>query len=164
MKYLCLLILLSTSSALAQGWIEYPPNVNTMTDAQFKAWADEYNAGQVARWKAKKEEAKADQPQYIQGQSVSSDGHYTSGSEYLGTSAPRNWGGGEAHQSVITFQTDNPKYVNPGPLKLVNPYCRPKPTDLAEQAAIKKSFDEAAGTLLVVHSADGTPLRIKVAE
>lgn len=165
MKYLAIISLLFASTALAQGPVNYPPEVYAMNDAQFKQWADSINAGRIAAWKLKKEEAKADQPQYLEVQSASSDSHATAGSMDVGGNGKENrrtWNDSEVKQQNVTFKIDNPKYVNPGPLTLVNPFCRPKAATAEELAEIKRIYDEAGGYVLTVHSADGTPLHMKV--
>ena len=178
MKFLLALILLCTTTALAQGPVNYPPEVYEMTAAQFKQWADAYNQQKILEWQVKKEKAKADQPQFVQWTVASTQNVYSNGIYGNGGNNWQNWGnygnygnygnnwqnyGSESSiQQTGTFQTDNPKYVNPGPLTLVNPFCRPTPSTAAELVEIKRAYDAAGGYVLTVHSADGTPLHMKV--
>ncbi len=73
-----------------------------------------------------------------------------------------SYGSNSFTQRTVTFQAANPNYVSPCPLTLVNPYCPPRPSTAEEQAEIKRVYDAAVGKVLTVHSADGTPLHIKV--
>ena len=50
---LVVLLLLLTSVALAQGPVNYPPEVSAMTDAQFQQWATAYNQQRVIEWQAR---------------------------------------------------------------------------------------------------------------
>ncbi len=45
-----LVVLLLASVTLAQGPVNYPPEVSAMTDAQFQQWATAYNQQRVIEW------------------------------------------------------------------------------------------------------------------
>ena len=170
-----LVVLLLASVALAQGPVNYPPEVGAMTDAQFQQWATAYNQQRVIEWQARKAKAQANQPQYLPGQTTESTAATAPAATAATAATPRIYGQGYGNgpgdysygsnsftQRTVTFQAANPNYVSPGPLTLVNPYCPPRPSTAEEQAEIKRVYDAAVGKVLTVHSADGTPLHIKV--
>ena len=118
-----------------------------MTDAQFLQWARAYNQRRLAEWRALKEQAKADQPQYNIVQTTETRGSYDMG----------NVCGQGYRQQTTIIETDNPNYVSPGPFTIVNPFCPRRPSTAEEQAEIKRTYKVAGGKVLTVRSADDTP-------
>jgi hypothetical protein len=166
---LALAFVLFAGAALAQGPVAYPPETRTMTPAQYYAWATAKNQQLRAEWEEKKAKAKADQPQYLQGtvtdDSTSwsvvnnvSQGDTACYGYYCPRPAFDTNGAARSSQRVRQVQYNNPAYVNPGPLTLVNPYCPPpavEPPDLR--------YEDVGGQVLTVRSKDGGGvLHIKV--
>ncbi len=144
---------------LAQGPVVYPPETKNMTDAQFYQWATTTNARQKAEWEARKERAKADQPQYLQGALAKTSVGYSYGRN--GGLGGRYEDLGDCYGNVTSTERsypsvyDNPKYVNPGPLTIINPYCSPRPPTAEELAEIKSTYQAAKGRVRTIQSRDG---------
>lgn len=142
---------------VAQGPVAYPPE--TMTDAQFYHWATATNTRLKAEWEARKERAKADQPQYLQGTVTNTSVDYSYGRN--GGLARRYEDLGDCYGNATSTQQsypvlyDNPRYVNPGPLTTINPYCPPRPSTAEELAEIKRTYDAAKGRVRTIRSRDG---------
>jgi len=95
--------------------VKYPVEVNTMADAQFFYWATEFNKRQEADLERRRE--KMTEPQY-----------------FFGTETEYNWNGysdwyrgnysGNRRTMTYPRRWHNPYYTGPGPLVIVNPYCR----------------------------------------
>ena len=138
---------------MAQGPVVYPPETKNMTDAQFYQWATATNARLKAEWEARKERAKADQPQYLQGTVAKTSVDY-------GYGRTRPWRRyedlGDCYGNVTSTQQsypvmyDNPKFVSPGPLTIINPYCPPRPSTAEELAEIKRTYDAAKGRVRTI--------------
>ena len=155
---------LLTSAALAQGPVNYPPEVSTMTDAQFLQWATAYNQQRVIEWQARKAKAQANQPQYLLGQTTESTDSYSSaatcGSQCRQLRRLRRlhvlWAGLWQRPPAITAtaatRSRNARSRSRPPTRttsvhvrstLVNPYCPPRPSTAEEQAEIKRVYDVA---------------------
>ena len=166
---LTLALVLFSSAALAQGPVAYPPETRTMTPAQYYQWATAKNQQLRVEWEEKKAKAKADQPQYLQGTTTDDSTSWSvmrnvaPGYETAcyGNYCPRPAfdavGGSVSSQQVRQVQYNNPAYVNPGPLTIVNPYCPPpavEPPDLR--------YEDVGGEVHTVRSSDGSVLHFKV--
>jgi hypothetical protein len=139
-----------------------------MTLAQYYQWATAKNQQLQAEWDAKKAAAKADQPQYLQGtttddsiswsvvNNVSNDtacyGYYRPRPAFDTDSVARS------SQRVRQVQYNNPAYVNPGPITVINPFCPPpavEPPDIR--------YEDVDAPVMTVRSKDGGGvLHIKV--
>lgn len=105
--------------------VKYPVEVYSMTDDQFFQWATKFNVKQ----RADLEERRVTEPQYITGTETSTTGRW-SGRTGGRRAAIFNVTG---NQRTVTYQQRwlNPQYSGPGPLTIVNPYCKPsKPENL----------------------------------
>jgi len=105
--------------------VVYPAEVYRMSDAQFHEWATRFNQRQQADWE--KRTAAIQEPEWIEGTETVTErdfAGYRPGYWYGG------YGGyiGTATQRTVTqpWRRPNPDYVNPGPLVIVNPFCRPQ--------------------------------------
>jgi hypothetical protein len=94
--------------------VKYPASVYQMTDAQFYDWAVSLNL------KAKESLSKDYEPQWLQGSGTDTNisgynnGFYNSG---------QYWHSRQS-QTYPRYYL-NPNYIGPGPLIIINPYCRP---------------------------------------
>ena len=89
---LFLFIAATLRPCMAQGPVVYPSETKSMTDAQFYQWATTTNARLKAEWEARKERAKADQPQYLQGTVAKTSVGYSYGRNGgLGRALRRPW-------------------------------------------------------------------------
>ena len=120
--------------------VKYPAECYKMTDAEFFNWATAFNKGQVEDWKRRK--TALPEPEYIGGtvtirsrehsEGVKEGGYppiYVGGNGY-GYGSGSVYGGdtyGSETQQTTSYGTRyrNPYYVSPGPLTIINPYCRP---------------------------------------
>ncbi len=96
--------------------IKYPAEVYKMTDAEFFNWATELNKKQVADVEARRKSI--------------SEGRYNYGTQFreegsLNVYRSNNSRTYIRQETVYPMQWSNPNYVGPGPLTIVNPYCRP---------------------------------------
>ena len=115
--------------------VKYPAAVYDMTDDQFFQWATEFNVKQEADLEKRRE--KMTEPQYLFGMETVTDQNWDGnhGSQvYTGYDSygpySQHIGGdyyGNANRSTVTYprRWHNPYYTGPGPLVIVNPYCRP---------------------------------------
>jgi len=153
------LFLFAAATCMAQGPVAYPPETKSLTDAQFYQWATATNARLKAEWEARKDRSKADQPQYLQGAATKTSVDYRYGRNR--GIAGRYEDLGDCYGNVTSTQRsypvlhDNPKFVNPGPLTIINPYCPPRPSTANELAEIKKTYDAAPGRVRTIGSRDG---------
>ena len=124
--------------------VKYPAEVYKMTDAQFYAWATEYNKKQEADLEVRR--SKMTEPQYITGtETRTSQSYVDSYSGFYGEKSygwwdyPRGRGAafspfsggaqaGASRQTTTTYPRRwlNPLYTGPGPLVIVNPFCKPE--------------------------------------
>jgi hypothetical protein len=137
MKTLLVLLLLVTAPCFGQVTISdqlpppvtYPVEVHGMTDAQFFQWATEFNKKQEVDLEKRRE--KLPEPQHIFGTETITErnwngyngrvygyGRFNSGDYY---------GNGNQRTATYTRRWLNSYYTGPGPLVIVNPYCKPRP-------------------------------------
>ncbi len=165
---LAIVVLLFATVALAQGPVVYPPETRNMTAEQFRVWAEAKNVQLRAEWQAKKDKAVADQPQYVQGSTTDDSmawtvtrSNYNQDAVCGGLYNPRpafdTSGNVSSSQRTLPIQYDNPKYVNPGPLTVVNPYCPPPATPVPDIR-----YEDVVGEEHTVRSSDGKTLHFKV--
>ena len=112
--------------------VKYPAEVYRMSDAQFFQWATEFNAKQVADLEVKR--AKITESEWLEGsETVTNQDFFTVGNRgnfngYGRSNFYRpNYQYGFSNESSVTIprRWPNPAYSGPGPLIIVNPYCRP---------------------------------------
>jgi len=138
-----------------------------MTPAQYYQWATAKNQQLRAEWEAKKTAAKNDQPQYLQGTTTDDSMNWSVvngvGSETAccGYYNPRpafdTNGAARSSQRVRQVQYNNPAYVNPGPLTILNPFCPPPAVDPPDAR-----YEDVGGEVHTVRSSDGSVLHFKV--
>jgi len=124
MKYFCVLLFLCVCSpSLASEPIafpvKYPESVKKMTDAEFFRWATNRNQKASDKWQ---DENAKQSPKYLTTPIVITEHQ----SRVRGNR--RHSGGsvrGIQYSRVYNQQTLNPAYSSPGPLTIVNPYCKP---------------------------------------
>jgi hypothetical protein len=139
---------------MAQGPVAYPPE--TMTDAQFYQWATATNARLKAEWEAQKERAKADQPQYLPSTGTVTSTDYSSrGRARRYEDVGDCYGSVTSTQQSYTVLRENPKFVSPGPLTTINPYCPPRPSTAEELAEVERTYNAAPGRVRTIRSNDG---------
>ena len=165
---LALAFVLFATAAFAQGPVAYPPETRTMTPAQYYQWATAKNQQLRAEWDAKKTAAKIDQPQYLQGtttdDSLSWSVANSAGDDTAcyGYYRPRpafdTVGAQMSSQSVRQVQYNNPAYVNPGPLTILNPFCPPPAVEPPDAR-----YEDIDAPVMTIKSKDGKgTLHIKV--
>ncbi len=118
--------------------VKYPAEVYRMSDAEFFKWASDFNKKQEAEVEARR--AKITEDKWITGsESRISASHYdysTGGSNYgygycgygcngYGCNSAVQYGTSSQTTTEYPVRWPNPAYYGPGPLTIVNPYCRP---------------------------------------
>ena len=110
--------------------VKYPAEVFKMSDAEFFTWATDFNSRERAAVEGRR--AKLVEKEWIEGTETRTTTNYL---DYQG-----NYGGcgysscgnyspnyGSSSQTTVQYpkRWKNPLYTGPGPLTIVNPYCRP---------------------------------------
>jgi hypothetical protein len=95
--------------------ITYTQEVKAMTDAQFFDWATAQN---VQAKRESEERSRNGEPRYFLGSIVSVGTTYQANGYYR---RPLN---STTTVEQRTTQYNNPQYTGPGPLTIINPYCR----------------------------------------
>ncbi|MFA5344667.1 MAG: hypothetical protein WC315_00095 [Candidatus Omnitrophota bacterium] len=96
--------------------IKYPAEVYKMTDAEFFQWATDFNKKQVADLETRRKQIT--EPRYYYGTQVRQEGLFNNYKANDSRSYSRQ-------TTIYSKQWSNSNYVGPGPLTIVNPYCRP---------------------------------------
>ncbi len=102
--------------------VQYPPEVYQMTDDEFFKWATEFN--KEKRKELEERRAQIKEPEFIEGV----ERQVTRGSCFAGNCAFAAFGLDSSPQvTELEFprRWRNPFYYGPGPLIIINPYCRP---------------------------------------
>jgi len=117
-----ILLLLCLGQVTISAPVTYPVEVYNMTDAQFFQWATEYNTVQ----KVELEKRPQTEPQYLFGDGLVTDQSW-SGRNDNGFWRPAGDYYGSSNQQTTMYQRrwHNPYYTGPGPLVIVNPFCKP---------------------------------------
>lgn len=103
--------------------VKYPIDVNVMTDAQFFQWATEFNKLQEAGLEKRREQMT--EPQYVSGTETRAE-HTWSGSDNRTYNRGGDYyGSHNGHSTTYERRWLNPLYTGPGPLVIVNPFCKP---------------------------------------
>jgi hypothetical protein len=130
--------------------VKYPAEVYKMSDAQFFEWASNFNKKQVADVEVRR--AKITEDKWITGErTTSSESHveynrfgsyngygcngysnrfaacnsYNYGCDSYGSGDTGQYGSSSQETTTYPVRWPNPAYHGPGPLTIVNPYCRP---------------------------------------
>ncbi len=112
--------------------VKYPAEVFKMTDAEFFAWASDFNKRE--REAVEERRAKITEKEWIEGTESSTNSSHLDysyggysyngyGNDYYNPATQY----GRSSATTIEFprRWKNPYYNGPGPLTIVNPYCRP---------------------------------------
>ncbi len=139
----CIVVLLALIAAPCYGQIKvsdrlpppvkYPAEVYKMSDADFFAWATDFNKRERAALEERR--AKITEKEWIEGRESDTDSSYADyqydnygyGSDYPRGYFTPSVQYGRASQKIVEYprRWKNPAYVGPGPLTIVNPYCPP---------------------------------------
>ncbi len=120
--------------------VKYPAEVYRMSDAEFFKWASDFNKKQEAEVEARR--AKITEDKWINGTETRTSSSYSNfvsgayggyggygGYNYSCSGYDCNGGAqyGASSQTTTEYPVrwPNPAYYGPGPLTIVNPYCRP---------------------------------------
>jgi hypothetical protein len=116
--------------------VKYPAEVYKMSDADFFKWASDFNKKQVDDVEVRR--AKITEDKWITGEATrSSESHveynaysgygynYSCGPYGCNDSAGARYGSSSQTTTTYPVRWPNPVYHGPGPLTIVNPYCRP---------------------------------------